>query len=92
VQKVSLQKYHLYRKNQDSNKDSTKYEKQINPTTKAHLIRGAFYLLLLLAVCVIPFALAQRNTTKQASPNGSQAKLGLIPEQRLATQTSGSLS
>src|SRR5947209_5266932 len=37
-------------------------KRQINATVKAHLIRGAFYLLLLLAVCVIPFALAQRNT------------------------------
>src|SRR6267143_5371334 len=36
-------------------------KKQINPTIKAYLIRGAFYLLLLLAVCAIPFALAQRN-------------------------------
>src|SRR5215208_6515982 len=46
-------------------------KKQINPTIKAHLIRGAFYLLLLLAVCAIPFALAQRNATKQsfAKPN-----------------------
>jgi hypothetical protein len=41
-------------------------KKQINPTVKAHLIRGAFYVLLLLAVCVIPFALAQRNTTRRA--------------------------
>ena len=41
-------------------------KKQINPTIKAHLIRGAFYLLLLLAVCAIPFALAQRNATKQS--------------------------
>ena len=37
-------------------------KKQINPTIKAHLIRGAFYLILLVAVCAIPFALAQRNT------------------------------
>src|SRR6476659_5267628 len=37
-------------------------KKQINPTIKAHLIRGAFYLILLLAVCAIPFALAARNT------------------------------
>ena len=37
-------------------------KKQINPSIKAHLIRSAFYLLLLLAVCAIPFALAQRNT------------------------------
>ena len=41
-------------------------KKQINPTIKAHLIRSAFYVILLLAVCVIPFALAQRNTTKRA--------------------------
>src|SRR3954464_15579796 len=37
-------------------------KKQINPTTNAHLIRGAFYLILLVAVCAIPFALAARNT------------------------------
>src|SRR5947207_10941645 len=41
-------------------------KKQTNSTIKAHLIRGAFYLLLLLAVCAIPFALAQRNTTKRS--------------------------
>src|SRR5213592_2729281 len=40
-------------------------KKQINPTIKAHLIRGAFYMLLLLAVCAIPFALAQRNAVKR---------------------------
>ena len=42
-------------------------KKQINPNIKAHLIRSAFYVLLLLAVCVIPFALAQRNTTRRAA-------------------------
>src|SRR6266404_8984387 len=42
-------------------------KKQINPSNKAHLIRGAFYLLLLLAVCVIPFALGQRTTGKQST-------------------------
>src|SRR6266436_3192210 len=36
-------------------------KKQINPNLRADLIRGAFYLLLLLAVCVIPFALGQRR-------------------------------
>jgi Kelch motif len=41
-------------------------KKQINPTIKAHLIRSAFYVILLLAVCVIPFALAQRNTTRRS--------------------------
>src|SRR5437867_9557526 len=40
-------------------------KKQINPTIKAHLIRGAFYMLLLVAVCAIPFALAQRNAVKR---------------------------
>src|SRR5215831_3186129 len=46
-------------------------KKQINPTIKAHLIRGAFYLLLLLAVCAIPFALAQRNAAKRSVANPS---------------------
>ena len=43
-------------------------KKYINPTIKAHLLRGAFYLLLLLAVSVIPFALAQRTTAKGNRP------------------------
>ena len=42
-------------------------KKQINPNIKAHLIRSAFYVTLLLAVCVIPFALAQRNTRQSAA-------------------------
>ena len=42
-------------------------KKQINPTIKAHLIRGAFYLLLLLAVCAIPFALAQSRSRESAT-------------------------
>jgi len=49
-------------------------KKQIHPAAKAYLIRGAFYLLLLLALSAIPFALAQsrsRGTTK-----GSAAKHG----------------
>jgi hypothetical protein len=41
---------------------------QVTPNVNAHLFRGAFYLLLLLAVSVIPFALAQRNTTKGNRP------------------------
>jgi hypothetical protein len=36
-------------------------KKQISSTTKAYLIRSAFYLLLFLGVCAIPFALGQRN-------------------------------
>ena len=44
-------------------------KKQLNLSVKAHLLRGAFYLLLLMlmAVCVIPFALGQRATTKQSA-------------------------
>ena len=45
-------------------------KKQINPTSKAHLVRSAFYLLLLVAFCVIPFALAQRNDDVYVTPNG----------------------
>src|SRR5437773_7267943 len=43
-------------------------KKNTNLTIRAHLLRGAFYLLLLLAVCVIPFALAQRTTVKGNRP------------------------
>jgi hypothetical protein len=34
---------------------------------KAHLIRGALYLLLVPAVCVIPFALGQRTTDDRSA-------------------------
>jgi predicted outer membrane repeat protein len=43
-------------------------KKYINTTIKAHLLRGALYLLLLLAVSLIPFALAQRTTAKGNRP------------------------
>src|SRR5436309_1751767 len=48
-------------------------KKQTTSTIKAHLIRGAFYLLLLVAVCAIPFALAQPNFSKRsvAKPNAA---------------------
>jgi hypothetical protein len=49
-------------------------KKYISLTIKAHFIRGAIYLLLLLAVCVIPFALGQRTAGKQR-PAGSSAQL-----------------
>ena len=61
-------------------------KKQINPTIKAHLIRGVFYLLLLLAVCAIPFALAQRDTNKRSAAGvrglllGSGMTLGYAPD------------
>ena len=43
-------------------------EKQISRNIAAHPVRGAFYLLLPLAVSVIPFALAQRTTAKGNRP------------------------
>ena len=48
-------------------------KKQINPTIKAHLIRSAFYLLLLVAVCAIPFALAQRNRMSSTQAHATKA-------------------
>src|SRR6266481_450576 len=45
-------------------------KKQLNPSFKAHLLRDACYLILLVAVCVIPFALGQRATTKQSAVAG----------------------
>ncbi|HKH20031.1 MAG TPA: hypothetical protein VKB53_03860, partial [Gammaproteobacteria bacterium] len=55
-------------------------KKQINPTIKAHLTRGAFYLLLLVAVCAIPFALAQRNpAAKNMSRTVLKANSARIP-------------
>src|SRR5205809_891404 len=35
--------------------------KKSNPTIKAQILRSAFYLLLLLGICTIPFALAKRS-------------------------------
>jgi len=66
-------------------------KKQINPTIKAHLIRGAFYLLLLIALCAIPLALAQRNTTKRGVVNPARnakmaAKLAAVPPVNGAAQ------
>jgi N-acetylneuraminic acid mutarotase len=52
-----------------------KMKKQTNSTIKAHLLRGAFYLLLLLAVCAIPFALAQPGSIV----TGIQTSAGLPP-------------
>jgi hypothetical protein len=46
----------------------SKVNANISSTTKTHLIRGACYLLLLIAVCTIPLALAERNTTKPGKP------------------------
>ncbi len=52
-------------------------KKQNNQSIKAHLIRSAVYVLLLVAVCVIPFALAQRPATNGgAAPPLTNARAG----------------
>ena len=45
-------------------------KKQNDRTIKAHFIRSALYVLLLLAICVIPFALAQRNANNRSVAAG----------------------
>jgi hypothetical protein len=48
-----------------------------SPTIRAQVIRGSFYLLLLMAVCVIPFALGQQNATDSAiDPTKSSFAVG----------------
>ena len=54
-------------------------QSQINPSSRAHLLRGAFYLLLLVAMCLIPFALGQRTTGKR----GKQAEKAVGQSQPL---------
>jgi hypothetical protein len=70
-------------------------KKQVNPNVNAHLIRGAFYLLLLMALGVIPFALAQRTTDKGNRPattitvtNGNDSGPGSL-RQALANANDG---
>ena len=49
-----------------------------SPTIKAHLIRGACYLLLLIVVYAIPFALAQRNMSKPGKPSLRPVIVGIF--------------
>ncbi len=51
-------------------------KKAIPPS--AHLLRGAFYLLLLVAVCAIPFAVAQPNATRRSLAKLGSASKGLV--------------
>src|SRR5690349_20160175 len=51
-------------------------KKQTNEDIRAHRICSAFYLLMLIAMCSIPFALAERNAIKPEAPsNFSQGTL-----------------
>ena len=52
-------------------------KKQSYPKIQAHLIRGAFYVILLVTVCALPFALGQRKVTKQSVAKLSSARGGL---------------
>ena len=56
---------------------ASKVKAHIGPVIKAHVVRGAFYLLLLVAVWAMPFALAQRNTTKPRAAKLGSASKGL---------------
>src|SRR6266480_1167578 len=49
-------------------------KKQIHPTIKAQILRSAFILLSLVAICAIPFALAQRNTANHSVAKPAAAK------------------
>src|SRR5439155_528166 len=48
--------------------------KRVSPIMKAHLIRGAFYLLLAFALCVIPLALGQRTERPSQEPRSNEPK------------------
>jgi hypothetical protein len=64
--------------NQDL-KGQTKMKKQINPTIKGHLLRSALIVVSLLAVCVIPFAIAQQtHLGKPDEPYGSRLPLRVV--------------
>jgi len=56
--------------------------KKSNPSIKAQIVRSAFYLLLLLGICAIPFALAQRSfdgrTTSATSFKQTQRTLTFV--------------
>ncbi len=62
-----------------THRSASKVKAHISSTIKAHLIRGAFYPLLLLAVCLIPFAFGQRTQLPSQIPQ-------ITPEQSAAAQ------
>src|SRR5919112_2061415 len=53
-------------------------KKQNNPSIKAHLIRSMLYVLLLVAICVIPFALAQLNATSATASSATSIRSAAI--------------
>src|SRR5205814_10100147 len=68
-------------------------KKQTKHSIKAHLLWSALILLSLLAVCAIPFALAQsrnRGTTKQSAAKPNAAANTYMPQ--LANRIDGAVS
>ncbi len=57
-------------------------KKQLHPADKAYLIRRAFYLLLLVAVWAMPFALAQRSAIRRSvgKPGGALSRVPEVPQ------------
>jgi len=62
-------------------------KKEINPNIQAHLLQSTFYLLLLLTVCALPFALGQRNATEPEAPTKLSQRT-LTFEERVSYQRS----
>src|SRR5215467_2058112 len=50
-----------------AHRSASKLKVNVSSTTKTHLIRGAFYLFLLLSAFVIPLALGQRYVTDSSA-------------------------
>ena len=69
-------------------------KKQINPSIKAHLLRSALILLSLLAICAIPFALAQshgrginnRSVANRTDQSQSPTKNSNSPQQNIVSR------
>ena len=61
-------------------------KKQINPSIKAHLLRSALVLLSLLAICAIPFALAQSRSGGNIEPSVANR----VDQSQLPTRNSNS--
>jgi Alpha-galactosidase, CBM13 domain len=57
--------------------------KQINPSIKAHLLRSALILLSLIAICAIPFALAQSRSRGTAKPSAIKPATQPIPAAKM---------
>jgi hypothetical protein len=54
-------------------------KKQTNRSITAHFIRSVLYVFLLVAVCVIPFALAQRNANSRSVAPGTSGNFNPAP-------------